>query len=110
MPAIQLARTSISSAFQDGAKGATEGSGRKRMRSLLVTGEVTLALVLLVGAGLMGRTMLKLSAVDPGFRPDHLAIANVSLAGTPYADRGRARTRCFFASVIVWRVSPASRP
>ena len=88
VPAIQLARTSISSAFQDGAKGATEGSGRKRMRSLLVTGEVTLALVLLVGAGLMGRTMLKLSAVDPGFRPDHLAIANVSLAGTPFAAPG----------------------
>ena len=36
VPAIQLARTSISSAFQDGAKGATEGSGRKRMRSVLV--------------------------------------------------------------------------
>ncbi len=50
-----------------------------------MTGEVTLALVLLVGAGLMGRTMLKLSAVDPGFRPAHLAVATVSLAGTPYA-------------------------
>jgi putative ABC transport system permease protein len=85
LPAIQLARTSISSAFQDGAKGATEGSGRKRVRSLLVTGEVTLALVLLVGAGLMARTMLKLSAVDPGFRPDQLAVATVSLAGTPHA-------------------------
>jgi hypothetical protein len=47
---------------------------------------VTLALVLLVGAGLMGRTMLKLSAVDPGFRVDHLAVANVSLAGTPHAE------------------------
>ena len=85
VPAFQLARTSISSAFQDGAKGATEGSGRKYIRSLLVTGEVTLALVLLVGAALMGRTMLKLSAVDPGFRADHLAVATVSLAGTPYA-------------------------
>ena len=48
---------------------------------------MTLALVLLVGAGLMGRTMLKLSAVDPGFRVDHLAVANVSLAGTPHAGR-----------------------
>jgi putative ABC transport system permease protein len=85
VPALQLARTSISGAFQDGSKGATEGSARKRMRSLLVTVEVTLALVLLVGAGLMGRTMLKLGAVDPGFRTDHLAVANVSLAGTPHA-------------------------
>ena len=85
VPALQLARTSISGAFQDGSKGATEGFARKRVRSLLVTAEVTLALVLLVGAGLMGRTMLKLGAVDPGFRTDHLAVANVSLAGTPHA-------------------------
>ncbi len=85
VPALQLARTSISGAFQDGSKGATEGFARKRVRSLFVTAEVTLALVLLVGAGLMGRTMLKLGAVDPGFRTDQLAVANVSLAGTPHA-------------------------
>ena len=85
VPALQLMRTSISSAFQDGSRGATDGSGRKRTRSVLVAGEVALALVLLVGAGLMGRTMLKLSAIDPGFRADHLAVATVSLAGTPYA-------------------------
>ena len=42
----------------------------------------------------MGRTMLKLSAVDPGFRADHLAVANVSLAGTPYA-RAPARDPMF---------------
>ena len=86
VPALQLVRTSISSAFQDGSRGATDGSGRKRVRSTIVTGEVTLALVLLVGAGLMGRTMLKLSAVDPGFRVDHLAVATISLAGTGYAE------------------------
>ena len=85
VPALQLMRTSISGAFQDGSRGATDGSGRKRIRSALVAGEVTLALVLLVGAGLMGRTMLRLSAIDPGFRADHLAVASVSLAGTPYA-------------------------
>jgi len=85
VPAVQLVRNSLSSAFQDGSK-ATEGSGRKRVRSMLVAAEVTLALALLVGAGLMGRTMLKLSAVDPGFRVDHLAVANVSLSGTPYAE------------------------
>ena len=85
VPALQLARPGINSAFQDGARGATEGTGRKRMRSLLVAGEVTLALVLLVGAGLMGQTMLKLSAVDPGFRVEQLAVATISLAGTSSA-------------------------
>ncbi len=85
VPAMQSIRTSLVEAFQDGAKGATEGVGRKRLRSALVTVEVALALILLAGAGLMGRTMLKLVAIDPGFRVDHLAVADVSLAGTPYA-------------------------
>ena len=67
------------------SRGATEGVERKRARSLFIAAEVALALVLLVGAGLMGRTMLALSAVEPGFRVDHLAVATVSLAGTPHA-------------------------
>ncbi len=94
VPAVQLMRTSVTSAFQDGGKGLTESAGRKRIRGLLVCGEVALAIVLLAGAGLMARTMLKLSAVDPGFRVDHLAIANVSLAGTPHAG-GAARSPMF---------------
>jgi predicted permease len=85
VPAMQSIRASLVQAFQDGAKGATEGGGRKRVRSALVTVEVMLALMLLAGAGLMGRTMLKLTAIDPGFRVDHLAVADVSLAGTPHA-------------------------
>jgi putative ABC transport system permease protein len=93
-PALQLLKTSLTSAFQDGAKGATEGTTRKRFRSLLVAGEMTLALVLLVGAALMGRTMLKLSAVDPGFQIDDVAVATLSLAGTPHAEPA-ARYRTF---------------
>jgi predicted permease len=85
VPALQIVRPSLVSAFQGGPRGATDSGDRKRLRSLLVAAEVALALVLLVGAGLMGRTMLALSAVDPGFRVDHLAVAEVSLAGTPHA-------------------------
>ena len=86
VPAVQLVRTSVAGAFQDGGKGATESAGRKRVRGLLVAGEVALAVVLLVGAGLMARTMSKLSAIDPGFRVGQVAVATVSLAGTPHAD------------------------
>jgi predicted permease len=84
IPALQLIRGSIVQAFQDGGKGSTETAGRKRLRGVLVSAEVTLALVLLVGAGLMARTMIKLGRVDPGFRVDQLAVATVSLAGTPH--------------------------
>ena len=85
IPALQLLRGSVVHAFQDGGKGSTESAGRKRLRGVLVSLEVTLALVLLVGAGLMARTMMKLGHVDPGFRVDRLAVATVSLAGTPHA-------------------------
>ena len=85
VPALQIVRPRLVSAFQSGSRGTTEGGERKRVRSVLIGAEVALALVLLVGAGLMGRTMLALSHVDPGFRVDHLAAAGVSLAGTPHA-------------------------
>jgi putative ABC transport system permease protein len=84
VPALQVVRPSLLAAFQGGTRGATDGTARTRLRSLLVAAEVALALVLLVGAGLMGRTMIALSAVDPGLRVDHLAVADVSLAGTPH--------------------------
>ena len=96
VPALQIARPQLSAVFQ-GARGATEGAARTRMRRLLVAGEVALAFVLLVGAGLMGRTLLSLATVDPGFRIERLAVAGVSLAGTPYAAPA-ARIRCISGS------------
>ena len=84
-PAVQLARRGLTSTLLDGAKGATEGGQRKHLRTLLVASEVGLALVLLVGAALMGRTMARLGSVDAGFATDRVAVASVSLAGTPHA-------------------------
>jgi predicted permease len=86
VPAVQIVRPGLVQAFHGGPRGATEPRGGKRARSLLVGAQVALALVLTVGAGLMGRTMVALNRVDPGFRVDHLAVAGVSLAGTPHAD------------------------
>jgi putative ABC transport system permease protein len=84
-PALQLFRDNVTAVFQESSRGSTEGRGRMRIRNLLIAGEVALALVLLVGAGLLGRTMMRLGAVDPGFHVDRLAVATVSLDGTPYA-------------------------
>jgi putative ABC transport system permease protein len=53
----------------------------RRTRRILMAAEVALALVLLSGCGLMFRTMLKLAAIDPGFRADHLLTARLTLAG-----------------------------
>jgi putative ABC transport system permease protein len=85
-PAMQLLRGNGPGLVQDRERGATEGANRKGMRGVIIAGEMALALVLMAGAGLMGRTLLKLTAVDPGFRVDHVAVATVSLAGTPHAE------------------------
>ena len=87
-PALQLLRRDMSNPLREGARGSTEG-GRTLVRNVLIAGEVTLALVLLVGAALLGRTMIRLAAVDPGFQVDHLAVASVSLLGTPHAEPAR---------------------
>jgi putative ABC transport system permease protein len=84
-PALQLSRASVHDALRDGARGATEGAGGRRLRRLLQAAELALAMALLAGAGLMGRTLLALHAVDPGFDPEGVLSVTVSLGGTPHA-------------------------
>ena len=70
-------RPDLHDALKDGTRGTT--SGRGRVRKTLVVVEVALSLVLLVGAGLMVRSFLRLRAVDPGFRPEGALMLKVSL-------------------------------
>jgi len=83
-PALQASRTDPRQGLHEGGRSAT-GSGRqRRLRSLLVISEVSLACVLLIGAGLMLRSFLNLLHLDPGFRQDHVLTANLSLPQTRY--------------------------
>ncbi|HEY6051891.1 MAG TPA: FtsX-like permease family protein, partial [Thermoanaerobaculia bacterium] len=75
--------------LRDGERGSTEGGGRSRLRSILVGSELALALVLTVGAGLMIRSFLALTSIDPGFDPRHVLTMVVSVAGTSQAEPGR---------------------
>src|SRR5262249_27705515 len=65
---------------------SSDGQGRTRLRSLLVGSEFALALVLLVGAGLMIRTFVALQHVDPGIDPRNVITMTVSVTGTREAD------------------------
>jgi predicted permease len=96
VPLSGLARRSFAQALRDGGRGNTAGRQRHRVRRLLTVGQVALALVLLVGSGLMLRSVSRLSSVDPGFRVSGLLTAGVSLA----SGTDRARTAAVYDRVL----------
>jgi predicted permease len=94
IPAIQAARASVNDALKQGGRSGADTRGRNT-RDVLVILEVAAALVLLTGAGLMIQTMMKLRAIDVGFRPGHLLTMRTALGAkakdvvksTDYLDR-----------------------
>jgi putative ABC transport system permease protein len=101
LPALQAARTSITDALQQFGRGLV-GSSRRFTRDGLVILQVAAAVVLLVAAGLMVRTLLNLRAIDVGFRPDHLLTFRTTLPRQKYRD---APVRTTFYERVLERVS-----
>ena len=77
-PAIQVSRLDVQSTLKEGGRGST--AGPHRLRALLVVAEIAASLVLLIGAGLMLKTMAQLGRVDPGFDTHNLLTFSVSLS------------------------------
>jgi len=92
LPALGASKTDLQKTLKEGGRGAD--SGRQRTRSLLVVAEVAMSLVLLLGAGLMLRSFLRLTQVNPGFAPDHLLTMQVALPVSKYPEP--AQRRAFF--------------
>lgn len=87
-PALAAAKTDPNEALKEGGRGISGGLRQQRLRSLLVVSEIALALVLLLGAGLMIRTFWQLQQVNPGFQADHLLTAEIELpSDTKYKER-----------------------
>ena len=83
-PAFSALQTSVTESLKDGV-GTGTGSGHTRLRSVLVMAEIAIALVLLTVAGAFLRSFEKMRAVDPGFRPDHVLVAEYQLPLKEYA-------------------------
>jgi putative ABC transport system permease protein len=74
-----------------GAGRRTDGAGAWRLRALLIAGNVAAAAVLLVGSGLLVKSLTRLLAVEPGFDPSHSLTAEVSLSGDQFRQEDEAR-------------------
>jgi putative ABC transport system permease protein len=88
-PALGGARVDLNNALRSSGRSAT-ARDQGRLRSVLIVGEVALSLVLLTGAGLLARSFGALLNVDPGFQPDGLLIAGVTLSSNQYRTTGQA--------------------
>jgi predicted permease len=93
-PAAALSKLDINTALRDGGHGATSGARRKRLSTLLIVGEVALAVVLLAGAGVMVRSFLKIYTANPGVNTTDILTASVAAKAGQYPDE-RARIALF---------------
>jgi len=81
VPALQAAKPELATSLKEGGRSGTETLGRSRLRSVLIVAETALAIVLLVGAGLLLRSLVGLGRVDPGFAKDHVITFGLDLPG-----------------------------
>lgn len=101
-PALATARIPLSENLKEGSAAAGETVRHSRFRAALVVAEVALALLLIIGATLTIRSLARLQSVNPGFNPDAVLSAQITLPDSGYADPGR---RASFYKALQERVA-----
>ena len=86
LPALTSTQINLADALKEGGRSSTAGIGRRRLRSLLVVGEVALTLMLMIGAGLLLRSIARLQSQEIGMRTDHLIRAHMYVPPSKYQD------------------------
>jgi len=97
VPALAASRTDLNSTLKEGGRSAQQGPQHHHLRSVLVVAEVALSLVLLVGAGLLVRSFERVLATQPGFQPEHILTASLSL---PEALYKQEQIRSFYRDLM----------
>jgi len=85
VPALRTTKLDLRETLNEGSRGSTSGLGQHRLRGVLVATEIAFAMMLLIGSGLLLRSFSRLQEVSPGFRPDHLLVADLPLSQNAYA-------------------------
>lgn len=91
VPSLQVSRTDVSQALQQGTKGSTGGMHGTRVRAFLVISQVSLSLLLLSGAGLLIKSFLNLRSTNPGFEPTRLLVLDQVLPRLRYPEPDQQR-------------------
>jgi len=101
IPALAASNPDLNETLKEGGRSGTGGAKRQRMRSAFVIAEITLALVLMVGAGLMLKSFWRLQQVDPGFNPDGVLTMRMML---PFEIYQKPPQRAAFYKTLLERI------
>ncbi len=98
VPALQLTQVDLNRSLRQESGGASPGRSRHFVQRMLVGGEVALAVVLVLGAALLGRSLYSLLSIDPGFRVENLLTMRVGLPSSRYAEGKQAEA--YFSQLL----------
>ena len=91
IPGIEASRTDPHEALKEGGRGTTAARGRRGAQAVLIVSQTALAVMLLIGAGLLLRSFQRLLETDPGFRPQHVLALTIPLPREAYSHAGQIR-------------------
>jgi putative ABC transport system permease protein len=98
VPALRASKPDLNRSLKEGSRGSSENLGRGSLRRLLVVFEISAAFVLLIGAGLLIKSFMRLSEVNPGFDPENVLTMMVSLPRAKY--KGPDTQAAFFRQAL----------
>jgi predicted permease len=96
---LHVGSRDLQAGLKEAMRGQTAHGAGKRLRGLLVIAQVALTLILLVGAGLLGRSFIELLRVDPGFRPESAVVMNLSLPASDDKNQQK-RSALFYKQLL----------
>ncbi len=100
-PALQASKSALVDALKDATRGGSSGRGRNRVRAALVSAQLALALMLLIGSGLLIQSFLKVQGSDLGCDPSGVMTFNFRFPGTQFA-----KITSLYQGIPLWEINP----